>query len=102
MNKCQQPQRKIIEAQVEAHLVRRVTALGGIAEKVASMSSRGFFDRLVVLPGPRILFLELKRPKGGTVSKHQILCHAKYRALGCEVHVIKNAGDVDRVLDGAN
>ena len=36
---------------VEEELVRRVRAIGGIAEKTTVIGRRGFFDRVVVLPG---------------------------------------------------
>ena len=45
------------EAAVERELVRRVRALGGLCEKVRVAGRRGFFDRLVVLPG-RVIFVE--------------------------------------------
>jgi len=52
------------EAAIETELIMRVRALGGIAEKTTVIGRRGFFDRVVVLPGGRVVFVECKRPKG--------------------------------------
>jgi hypothetical protein len=86
------------ECSVEKALLIQVKAKGGIAEKVTTIGNRGFFDRLVVLPGGRVIFAEIKKPRGGVVSPHQKVRHARYRALGAEVVVIKNAGDIDRLM----
>jgi len=90
------------EDTVEEQLVRRVRALGGICEKTRVIGRRGFFDRVVVLPGGlgsgRVVFCECKRPIGGRLSAHQIQRIAQYEALGAEVRVIHNAEDIDRLL----
>ena len=83
---------------VEEELVRRVRAAGGVAEKVTVIGARGFFDRLVLLPGGRVVFVEVKRPCGGVISPHQILRHARYETLGAAVAVIRNSADIDRLL----
>jgi hypothetical protein len=85
------------EDSVEEELVRRVRALGGRCEKMAMKGRRGFFDRLVVLPG-RVIFVECKRPVGGRLSPHQISLHAQYRALGATVAVVRNSEDIDCLL----
>jgi len=86
------------ENKIEAELVRRVEALGGVAEKTVVLGRRGFFDRLITLPGGRVIFCELKRPRGGVVSQHQIKRIKIYRALGAEVVIVKNFSDIDRLL----
>jgi hypothetical protein len=88
------------EIVVENELVARVKAAGGSCDKVRS-SGRGYFDRIVVLPGmvrARIVFVELKRPKGGRLSAHQIQRHALYRALGAELAVVKDSADIDALM----
>jgi hypothetical protein len=86
------------ENAIEAELVRRVEALGGIAEKVTVIGRRGFFDRLIVLPGGRVIFCEVKRPRGGSFSAHQIQRHRVYRSLGVAVALIRNAAQIDDLL----
>jgi len=83
---------------VEEELVRRVRALGGIAEKTTVIGRRGFFDRVVVLPGGAVIFCEVKRPKGGRLSPHQIERIRQYRQLGAVVAVVSNSADIDRLL----
>jgi hypothetical protein len=43
----------IRESAIERELCERVAAAGGRAEKVTVIGRRGFFDRLVILPGGR-------------------------------------------------
>jgi hypothetical protein len=90
---------KPLESSVETYLVQRVRALGGRCEKVQVIGRRGFFDRLVVLPGNVVMFVECKRPKGGIVSAHQIERHRHYRDLGAVVAIVLNPEDIDRLLD---
>ena len=44
------------ESEIEARLVRGVKALGGVAYKFVSPGNVGVPDRLVVLPGGRVIF----------------------------------------------
>ena len=85
------------ENSVESELVR-VHALGGRCEKVTVIGSRGFFDRLVVLPGGRVMFVECKRPRGGRLSPHQIERMRDYTALGAVACVVSNSADIDELL----
>ena len=71
---------------------------GGEAEKVRVIGRRGFFDRLVLLPGGRVIFAELKRPRRGRLSVHQIRRRDRYLALGAEVAVVKNSADIDALM----
>ena len=88
------------ESAVEAELVTRVQLAGGMAKKVTVIGERGFFDRLVILPGARVIFAELKRPQGGVLSAHQKQWHARCRALGVEVALIRRSADIDCLLSG--
>ena len=81
-----------LEKDVEAALVRRVKALGGLCEKFTSPGRRSVPDRLVTMPNGRIIFVELKRP-GGKTTEAQERDHAKRRELGCDVRVIDNMED---------
>jgi hypothetical protein len=89
---------RVKESVVETELVKRVRAIGGICEKTRVLGRRGFFDRVVVLPGNRVMFVELKRPVGGRLSVHQMLRQAQYRALGAVVANVKCSEDIDRLL----
>jgi hypothetical protein len=89
---------KLRESAIEAELVTRVRLAGGVAEKVTVLGARGFFDRLVVLPGGRVVFCEVKRPRGGVLSPHQILRADRYTRLGAVCCIIRNSADIDRLL----
>jgi hypothetical protein len=89
----------VLENVVEDYLVKRVEAAGGIAEKTIALGTRGYFDRTCVLPGGRVIFVEVKKPRRSHTTKHQSTRHAAYIALGAEVAVVKNLADVDRLID---
>lgn len=77
----------ILEKHIEAALVARVKALGGTAEKFTSPAKRNVPDRLITLPGGRIIFVEVKNV-GKAPTLAQEADHARRRALGCDVRVI--------------
>lgn len=52
------------EKEIEAYLVGAVRAMGGIAYKFVSPAHRGVSDRVAVLPGGIVWFVELKTETG--------------------------------------
>lgn len=86
------------ESELERRLVRGVQALGGCAYKFVSPGSVGVPDRLVILPGGRIVFVELKTERGST-SKMQDYQIGKLRGLGAEVRVLRGAVEIAGFLD---
>ena len=87
------------ESVIERALVARVRALGGVADKVQVIGRRGFPDRLIVLPGGRIILVECKRPRGGRLSVHQIKYREIYAKLGVIIELVATLADIDRLLD---
>lgn len=83
---------------MEARLVRGVKAVGGVAYKFVSPGSVGVPDRLVVLPGGKIVFVELKA-EDGRLSRMQVYQIAQLRGLGADVRVVKGAAGVEEFLD---
>jgi hypothetical protein len=77
----------MLESSVERALIARVKSLGGLCEKFTSPGRRSVPDRIVTLPGGRIIFVECKRP-GAKPTAKQTLDHNRRQALGCEVRVI--------------
>lgn len=88
----------VIENDIEQRLKKRVEDVGGKCIKFNAVSEGGIPDRIVILPGGKIIFVELKRPKGGKVSPLQTYQIGKLRSLGCRVELVKNYADIERVL----
>jgi hypothetical protein len=84
----------MLERDVEKALVKRVKALGGLCEKFTSPTSRSVPDRIVTMPGGKIVFVELKAP-GKKPTELQERDHARRRALGCDVRVIDSKDGAD-------
>ncbi len=84
----------MLEKTIESALVRRAKALGGMCEKFTSPGRRSVPDRIVSLPGGRIIFVELKAPGKDATAKQQA-DHERRRALGFDVRVIDSLEAVD-------
>lgn len=52
------------ESQIEKKIADHVKKLGGVSYKFTSPSNRGVPDRIVLFPGGRVMFLEVKQEKG--------------------------------------
>ena len=83
---------------VEEHLVKAVRLMGGLAPKFVSPGLDGVPDRLILLPGGRIAFAELKAP-GKTPRPLQKRRKRQLEALGFRVYVIDNTEQIGGVLD---
>jgi len=82
---------------IEGYLRDRVKPVGGRAFKFISPGNSGVPDRLVLLPGGRCIFVELKAP-GKEPTPIQFLQHKKLRALGFNVLVIDSKEMVDEFI----
>ena len=76
----------MLERSVEAIFARRVKDLGGQSYKFAPVVA-GNPDRIVLMPGGGVYFVELKAP-GETLSPIQRLWHARAAKLGTNVGVV--------------
>jgi hypothetical protein len=75
------------EKRIEKRLVDGVKRLGGIALKFWPISFSGFPDRIVLLPGGRINFVELKTT-GKTLRPRQKIVRRLLERLGFQVYKI--------------
>lgn len=90
------------ERDIERHLRDRVRSVGGWAPKWTSPGNAGVPDRIVIFPGGRIVFVELKAP-GKKPTKLQQTQIRRLQALGCDVRVIDSLSAVDQLVrDGVN
>ena len=86
------------EKQIEQKLASEVKRRGGIAPKFVSPGFDGMPDRIILLPGGRIAFAELKAP-GKKPRRLQYARHRLLRKLGFRVYVIDNPEQIGGVID---
>lgn len=86
--------RAMREKNIEAHLVKRVKALGGVAYKFVSPAHRGVADRLVVLPGGVVWFVELKS-EIGKLCLLQLVFADEMARLGQNYVCLRSKEEVD-------
>ena len=85
-----------MEKHIEAYLVKRVKALGGVAYKWRGHG--GATDRIVVLPGGVVWFVEVKTI-GGRLSALQKVFAANMARLGQRYCVLWTKEQVDAYID---
>lgn len=86
------------EKNTERYLCRMVKALGGECYKWVSPGCSGVPDRIVILPGGKIFFVELKS-EGRKSTMLQKIRQAELRALDCTVYAdIDTTEKVNEVL----
>lgn len=83
---------------IEQKLIKAAKAMGGIAPKFTSPGFDGMPDRLILLPGGKMGFAELKAP-GKKPRPLQAARHNLLRRLGFKVYVIDGAEQIGSVLD---
>ncbi len=86
------------EKVIEQQLVKAVKSMGGIAPKLVSPGFDGLPDRLVLLPGGRLAFVELKAP-GKSLRPLQEKRKRQLQALGFLVFCVDNVRQIGAVLD---
>lgn len=88
----------MLEKDLEQKLYRRVRKLGGKCIKLAYY--KGIPDRLIILPGGHIGFVELKRPDGkGRLAPEQKRWQSDLHDLGCYATVFSDPNGIDELLD---
>ena len=85
------------EKTIETKLVQAVRAKGGLAPKFTSPGFDGVPDRLVLLPGGKVAFIELKAP-GKTLRPLQVRRKRQLEALGFSVYCIDRPEQLETVL----
>ena len=86
------------EKQIEQKLVTAVKAAGGVCPKLVSPGFDGMPDRMVLLPGCCIGFVEVKAPgeKPRPLQTHR---HRHLRALGFPVFVLDDPEKIPWILE---
>ena len=84
-----------LEKDIEAKLRRAVEAAGGKCLKWVCPGWSGVPDRIVLLPGGRVIFVETKRPKGGRLSSLQKWWRDQLWEMGFAYATVWNDKDVE-------
>ena len=85
----------LLEKEIEGKLTEKVKRRGGMCLKWVCPGWAGVPDRMVLLPGGVVVFVELKRPRDGRLSRRQIWWRNKLQALGFYYCVIWTPEDVE-------
>lgn len=86
------------ESVIEARLVKEIKKLGGLCYKFTSPGAPGVPDRIIILPGGLVVFVELKTEIGrlAKIQKWQI---EELRKRGADVRVLKGMDQVKAFLE---
>ena len=86
------------EKTIERRLVQEVKRRGGICPKWVSPGFDGMPDRIVLLPGAKIGFVEVKAP-GRKPRAIQTVRHKQLRQLGFKVYALDNKEQIGGIID---
>ena len=88
----------MLEKEIEQKLVRAVRRMGGMCPKFTSPGSDGMPDRIVIMPGGKLGFVEVKAP-GKKPRPLQVQRHKELRSLGCKVFVLDGMEQIGGIID---
>jgi len=86
------------ERDVEKWLRKEIEKMGGLAFKWTSPGNDGVPDRIVILPGGRVHFVELKTD-GGKPRPVQVWQLGRLRHLGCNAEVIRGMDEAREFIE---
>lgn len=91
-------EKELSEKQIESKFRDRVENLGGLCIKMIPAIQSGLPDRLVILPGAIVEFVELKKVKDGKPTELRPVqrnVRTKLNAMGVKVWVVYDAETMD-------
>jgi hypothetical protein len=86
------------ETVIETHLRKQVKAAGGYCIKLSPVGLVGIPDRLVLLPGGVVVFVECKKPRGSVVARLQEWWKGEIERLGFRHWYVFTKDAVDQML----
>lgn len=86
------------EREVEKALTKEVKKRGGLALKFISPGMSGVPDRLIMIKGGKLAFIELKAP-GKKMRPLQIKRKRQLEELGFKVYCIDDKNQIGEILD---
>ena len=89
----------MLEKEIESKLIKPVKGMGGLCLKFVTPGFTGVPDRIILLPGAHILFVETKKP-GKKERPRQTLVQGILRRLGFKVYsTVDSAAKVAAIID---
>ena len=85
------------EKQIEMKLIKATKKQGGLAVKFISPSFSGMPDRLLLFPGGRLAFVEVKA-SGEKPRTLQLKRQGMLRRLGFKVYVLDDVLQIENIL----
>lgn len=85
------------EKEIEKKLNQAVKCRGGICPKFVAPGTDGMPDRIVLMSGGRLAFVEVKAP-GKTLRPLQVRRKRQLELLGFKVYVLDATEQIDEIL----
>lgn len=85
------------EQKIERRLRKEIELIGGKALKFVSPGVSGVPDRIVLLPGGKVIFIELKAP-GKKLKPIQELRKKELEKLGFDYWIVDSYEEIDSLL----
>ncbi|SCK04334.1 VRR-NUC domain [uncultured Clostridium sp.] len=85
------------EQKIERRLKKEIELIGGKALKFVSPGVSGVPDRIVLLPGGKVVFIELKAP-GKKLRPIQELRKKEFNKLGFDIRVIDSIEKISELI----
>lgn len=86
----------MLEKHLEAKFCKRIARTGSLPLKFVSPGQAGVPDRIILIPGGKIRFAELKKP-GGKLRPLQMYTVKCFRKLGFTVHVVDSTEKIEYI-----
>ena len=88
----------MMESKIERYFGAKITEKRGLFIKFTSPTMAGLPDRLLLLPGGKVIFIEFKAP-GEVMRPQQLVRKKKLESLGFEVYCIESKETADIILE---
>lgn len=87
----------MLEKDIEQWLNKKVESLGGLSFKFVSPNNPGVPDRIYILPGGKVFFVELKT-EIGKMSNIQKWQRERLQKIGCRFYLVKGMGQARKFI----
>lgn len=88
----------MLEKDIEGWLNRRIEKMGGLSFKFVSPGNQGVPDRIYIMPGGKVWFVELKQQSGKAAKIQRWQCERLLR-MGCNYRLVKGKKDAEAFVN---